>query len=586
MTRLKRLLERIKPDFWDESKQLVEPGLFNYRRIWKLTVLCVSLVSITPLVLLSVMDYNLSRKAVKSEASFPMLRLVSNTSLNVSTFLQEKESLLSFILKNNTYEKLQDSEHLNSLLADIRSSFGGFADLGVLDSRGIQISYAGPFDFQGKNYRSQKWFQKVVEKKVYVSNVFRGYRDEPHLVIALKKDLPGNNFFILRATIDIERFNRLIRSINIRPTSDAFLINTDGVLQTPSAYHGQILEKVDLPLDMLEPADSEVLKLRDQSDKPFFLAYSFIENSPFIFLLVKPQKDLMQNWWKVRLELTGFMIISVTSILIVILSVATWLVSRIYDADIKRTNAVHKIEHTNKMASIGRLAAGVAHEINNPLAVINEKAGLLQDLFKYSEKYAQDQKLSNIADSIIHSVERCSTITRRLLGFARHVDIEWQKVSIDKIIQDVLGFLDKEARYRDITVNVEIPGEVPRFVSDQGQLEQIFLNIINNAFAAVYDKGRIDVIIDWDDDYVRVKVKDNGCGISKENMKRIFEPFFTTKRKQGTGLGLSITYGLVKKLGGELSVSSELGKGSEFVVSLPRNFDPEKDSRKQRCRHP
>jgi two-component system, NtrC family, sensor kinase len=580
--KIKGLKNRLKPRFWDEASHPDQPGLFNYRRIWKLTVLCVSFVSITPLLVLSFMDYNLSSRAMRAEASFPIQRLVSNTNLNVGKFLQEKTSILDFIVHNNNYQDLRSSEHLLSLLTDINKSFRGFADLGVINSSGIQTSYAGPFDFEGKDYSDQEWFNEVLKKDIYVSDVFRGYRDEPHFVVALKKQLDHEDWFILRATIDTEEFNRLIHSLNVRPSTDVFLINQNGMLQTPSTFHGDVLESVDIELSMLEQ-EASILEIQDQKDSKQFLGYSLIDGTPFIVMVIKSQRELMENWWKMRMELTGFMIISIASILLVILIVATYLVSRIHDADIKRASALHKIEHTNKMASIGRLAAGVAHEINNPLAVINEKAGLLKDLFHYSEKYSKDEKLERITDSIIHSVQRCSAITRRLLGFARHVDVVWQKIRVDKVIKDVLGFLDKEAQYREIQVTLETEGDIPEIISDQGQLEQVFLNIINNAFAAVEDKGKIDILISSYPQHIQVRVADNGCGIPPENLKQIFEPFFTTKGDQGTGLGLSITYGLVKKLGGDLSVESELGKGSAFTVCLSRQFNP-KGSPGPKCR--
>lgn len=577
---IKPVLHKFKPRFWDEANQPDQPEIFSYRRIWKLTVFCLFFISITPLLMLGLMEHNLNRKAMQAEVSYPILRLVSNTALSIGTFLQEKKSLLSFIVENNDYHDLTNSVYLADLLNDINASFGGFADLGVIDSHGIQVSYTGPFDFLGKDYSQQEWFTEVVEKNVYISEVFKGYRDEPHFVIALKKYLSTGKWFIIRTTIDTEKFNQLLQSLNVRTSTDVFLVNQDGILQTSSTYHGDVLEKADLNLPGLA-SNSAIQEISDPSGTRHFLGFAKIDQTPFIFMLIKPQKELMKNWWRMRLELLGFMIISVTSILLVILSVATYLVSRIYEADLKRTSAQHKIEHTNKMASIGRLAAGVAHEINNPLAIINEKAGLLKDLFTYSSRYSKDDKLNHIADSIISSVQRCSAITRRLLGFARHVDVVWQKVRIDEVIRDVLEFLNKEALYRSISINLEVKGASPELISDQGQLEQVFLNIINNAFAAIDDNGNIRVLVSSDEDYVSVQVKDNGCGISEENLKRIFEPFFTTKHDQGTGLGLSITYGLVKKLGGELHVESELGKGSTFAVILPKDFDPNNSTGKE-----
>jgi signal transduction histidine kinase len=212
--------------------------------------------------------------------------------------------------------------------------------------------------------------------------------------------------------------------------------------------------------------------------------------------------------------------------------------------------ALHQAEHAGKLASIGRLAAGVAHEINNPLAIINEKAGLLLDLFTYGRECNQNPKLKGLVDSIITAVERCGTITRRLLSFARHMDASLAEVALPELVGEVLGFLGKEAAYRSITVNVTTNGEIPPFVSDRGKLQQIFLNLVNNAFAAMNDGGHLDITIGRESaDTVAVTVADDGCGIPEADLKRIFEPFFTTKKsKGGTGLGLSITYGLVQDL--------------------------------------
>jgi len=258
--------------------------------------------------------------------------------------------------------------------------------------------------------------------------------------------------------------------------------------------------------------------------------------------------------------------------LVVVVIISTKLVTKIYYADLRRAALIHKVEHTNKLASIGRLAAGVAHEINNPLAIINETAGLIKDIFTFSDQYKEDKKLLSLIDSILKQVDRCRTITHRLLGFARHIDVKIEEVDLQTLLEEVLSFLEKEAQYRDIHVNITKTQEIPLIQSDRSKLQQIFLNIINNAFAAVKKGGHIDITLDYlkEKDMVKVAIKDDGIGISPENLKKIFDPFFSTKKDQGgTGLGLSITYGLVKKLKGEIQVESQVGKGTTFFIFLP-----------------
>jgi signal transduction histidine kinase len=261
----------------------------------------------------------------------------------------------------------------------------------------------------------------------------------------------------------------------------------------------------------------------------------------------------------------------VTVILLVILGVATYLVNRIFMADQRRVMSLHQVEYSNKMASLGRLASGVAHEINNPLAIINEKAGLIKDLFSFKAAYAQDPKLVGLVDSILLSVQRCAAITKRLLGFARHMEVTIQPINLEEGIREILSFLEKEAEYRSIVVSVAVLDEIPTFESDRGKLQQIFLNVVNNAFAALADGGRLDITIKRIEPHrVSIAFADNGCGIPENDLKRVFEPFFTTKAdKGGTGLGLSITYGLVQELGGEITVQSEIGKGTTFTIILP-----------------
>jgi len=150
------------------------------------------------------------------------------------------------------------------------------------------------------------------------------------------------------------------------------------------------------------------------------------------------------------------------------------------------------------------------------------------------------------------------------------MEVQWETIDLNTLLREVLEFLEKEAIYREIKVEFNYANEPPPIVSDRGQLQQVFLNIVNNAFAAVEDGGRIDIEIDSVGlDAVAVTIADDGTGIPDDQLSHIFDPFFTTKKGAGTGLGLSITYGIVQKLGGHISVDSEVGEGTRFTVTLP-----------------
>ena len=270
------------------------------------------------------------------------------------------------------------------------------------------------------------------------------------------------------------------------------------------------------------------------------------------------------------MELLQYLAVSITIVILWILGITTYLTKRLKETDRRRVKYLHMAEYSNKLASIGRLAAGVAHEINNPLAIINEKAGLVKDIFHFQKKYQEDAKLLNSMDAILNSVERCSRITRRLLSFARHMDVSVQQIKFDGLIEEVLSFLIKEAEYRSINIVVKIHENIPDIESDRGKLQQIFLNIINNALASMTTGGTVQIEAKAKKDHIHINISDTGCGIAKENMEYIFEPFFSTKTEVGgTGLGLSITYSLVQELGGWIEVDSTVGKGTIFTIILP-----------------
>jgi signal transduction histidine kinase len=173
---------------------------------------------------------------------------------------------------------------------------------------------------------------------------------------------------------------------------------------------------------------------------------------------------------------------------------------------------------------------------------------------------------------VIKSADRCGQITHRLLGFAKHMEVQRETIELDHLLYDVLSFLEREASYRDISVDFKLVDDPPEIISDQGQLQQVFLNIVNNAFAAVDKGGHVDILIARIvPDMVAVTITDDGAGIPDDHLPHIFDPFFTTKKGGGTGLGLSITYGIVQKLGGQITVKSRVGEGTSFTVTLPVN---------------
>jgi two-component system NtrC family sensor kinase len=558
--------------------QMPEEGISpeRYRILRRNIIILMLLITIIPLFLMAFINYHQYQSALKDEIVAPLRVLVNKTKHSFELFLAGRVSTVSFIASAYSYDDLADEKKLNRIFRVLKQEFKGFVDLGLIDANGVQVSYVGPYELKGKNYAEQGWFHQVKVNGVYVSDVFMGFRRFPHIVIAVQHTTDAGNSWILRATIDTARFDDLIASMGLDRQSDAFVINRSGIFQTRSKFYGKVLDTypVAVPPPSYEP---NVVEQKDSKGRDVLMAYAYFNEWDFILMVVKPRAEVLKVWYTLKGELLLIFVASVLVIFVVVFGLTRVLVERVRESDQKRELAFRGIEHSQKLSSIGRLAAGVAHEVNNPLAVINEKAGLMKDLIGYTPGFPDKDKFLGLVEAIIQSVERCRAITHRLLGFARRMDVEVQILDINDILKEVIGFLEKEALHRNIKLGLHLAPDLPRIASDRGQLQQVFLNVLNNAFAAVEDGGTVSVIT-WekDMDTVVITFQDNGHGMSEETLKHIYEPFFTTKKDhRGTGLGLSITYGIVKRLGGDIGVQSKEGQGTRFTVYLPKKSKEE-----------
>lgn len=216
--------------------------------------------------------------------------------------------------------------------------------------------------------------------------------------------------------------------------------------------------------------------------------------------------------------------------------------------------------HSEKLASMGRLTAGIAHEIGNPLTAVFSFLQILRDMEN------EDFKKESL-DTIIFHMKRIADTVRQLSSLSKIPPQELKPLKINTVLRNALDLMKYDKRAKNITIREELEG-VPEIISDENQVAQVFINLILNAVDAMPDGGKLMIRSRAVAGNVQIEVEDTGVGIAKENMARIFDPFFTTKEK-GTGLGLSVTYGIVKRLGGEIEVESEPGQGTRFRISLP-----------------
>jgi len=404
----------------------------------------------------------------------------------------------------------------------------------------------------------------------YISDVYMGFRQVPHFIIAVKGEA-GNSSWILRATIDSDIFNRLVRSAQVGTSGDAYIVNRQGMFQTNPRFEGVILGHANI--DTLKFGEgTTVIEKKVPGSDTRYIGGSWLKDGDWVMVI--SQIAGQEKGWLVKARNTEILIIAIGCLIIcsAIVLISHILVRHLEQTDKEMNELNSQLIQQDKLAALGKMAAGIAHEINNPLAVIGEKAGWMEDLLA-EEEFQNSVNYKEFAAAIAkieEHVDRARKITHSMLGFARRMEPRLDDVEINRVLDQTIDIMANHARINDIEIKKHFTDRLPVIASDQSQLQQVFMNLINNAIDAIGSDGTIDITTRLDKDLINIIIRDDGPGIPEAIKKKIFDPFFTTKQSgKGTGLGLSISYSIIEKMGGRITVESSEGKGTAFVVSLP-----------------
>ncbi len=556
----------------------------------KITAL-ILIVSFFPLILTTGILFYRFNQTYTEKIQAHISELVQKHSQNIDSFLLEKLGNIRYTARQFDSSQQSPKIFLQQHLALLKNEYGDvFTDLGMVNEKGIQFAYEGPFKFENADYSSADWYIKAIDKPFFISDVFVGLRGHPHFIIAVKIKSNGSDY-ILRSTINFGAFNSLVENIQIGKTGLAFLVNSKGELQTQI----KVELKESIITSMLDRScyknnKTIFAKKQDASGNKFLCVTSMLKNIDWIMVFRQDIKDAFHDLWKIQILTLVIFILCCVAILAVAFVLPRNIVKLISKSD-KKTEVMNKqVVESGKLATIGELAAGIAHEINNPVAIMVEEAGWIEDLLE--EEDLKECKNLNEFTRALRQIntqgKRCKEITHKLLSFARKTDSTVNDVQINDAIKEIVSLSAQMARYNKVIIETKLDEGIPYIRISPSELQQVILNFFNNAIDAMEKTGgtiKVETKVSKiEKNHVVILIEDNGPGIPKDNLNRIFDPFFTTKAVgKGTGLGLSICYGIIQKMGGKIDVHSHVGVGTKFRIWIPfqDNIIENKDDRKE-----
>jgi len=535
------------------------------RRLGARMVAVVVLFGLVPLVAMGVAGYLASRRALTEQTRSALAAMVANRKVTVELFLDETMRQLELAAEAIPVAELARPSVLDGLLQQMGRRRGGIVDLGLIGSDGRHLAYVGPYHLQEFDYHEQSWFREVMVLGRYESDVFLGFRRFPHMVMAVKRRDAGRDY-VLRATVDTDLLGTLAREGGLESGAEVFILNRGGEYQTGDGTGSGLMERAAVGPQPLH-AGVRVVETRGPRGREL-IATSWLRGEAWVLVARQrlPGQFQAPGFAAVlAVFLAGALLVPLLAVVVV-----RRRLRQMRDLQAERASLYETVAQSQKMAAVGRLAAGVAHEINNPLAIIQAQAGVLRDLIDDRPGMPEAPELSARVQRVEQQIERIRKVTHRLLGFSRRLGPEVEPVDVVAALDETVGFVEAELQGGAVAL-VKDYQDVPIVRTSLGQVQQVFLNLINNALDALGGRGEIRLAVRAADPGVVVEVSDNGPGIPAADVERIFDPFYSTKSgdRHHAGLGLAICRDIMLSLGGRITVLNRPGGGTTFSLWFP-----------------
>jgi two-component system NtrC family sensor kinase len=538
-------------------------------------------VPLVPYLLALAIAYTFFINALASNSHNTMERIVQHQARYIEQYLHERKGDLSFILKNFSVQEIVAPGAIEKLFTTLQRDGSAFIDLGLIDGQGRHLAYFGPHQLLDKNYANEQWFIETRKHGEFVSDVFLGFRGVPHFVVALA--MPGKQGFVLRATVDSEAFSRFVESVRVGETGEAFLLNGQGQYQTQHTGQWELLATASDAEAFLGPVYGvDTFVHQSSGGQKYLAAVASVNKGRWRLVAQQEVRDAYRDVYT-----AGMYIVTVSVIGgLVTVSLAFFSSNRIGNSLMEKESEKDllrdRLYRSVRLAELGEMTASFAHEINNPLQIMKSELTMLDLVLEDAEK--ENVPLTGTVKSEVHDsldqmklqINRCSQITSSILRFGRKEPAAATRLDLNDLVRDIGSMVAKKAETRGIDFQRSVKPGTPPILGDASKLQQIFVNLLNNAIYAIVERhgntgGKLEFTAEsGGSGWALVKVRDNGPGIPKDVLANIYTPFFTTKPpEKGTGLGLSVCYGLIESMGGNIEVSTREGEGTVFSVLLP-----------------
>lgn len=529
----------------------------HFRRLWSRVLVALMASAFIPLAVIGGIFSIYSVSIFKSRTVEMLVRDVESRRQNLDRFLSDRVLELKWVARTPT-AILTGQEPFEAYTRDLSLEFPWIHDLGIFDREGNQLAYHGSLARETRNFSDRPWFRTASSTGTCISDQELGYRQLPHISIAVLRDRDEPSL-IIRASMDAENLGRqLMPDGETFQTADVFLVNREGHYQTRPRTGWRLM--VDSGLGLQRPFDGT--RVDEAHGK--ILVTTWLSAVPWVLAARFDADEVFAPALEMRILSVWAFILGGIIIVFLVLLAANTLVSRLEDKRQRIQHLNRQLHRSSFMTSTMELGMGLLRDIADRLASITVASQWMENHLAGDLTPQAGEDLKQIMASATTARERLNQFLSGMRTDAYMIT----DVNLVDVLEELVGWLKKDLTLRCIRVVWEAGRQPPVIRSDRGRLRHAIQNILLNAVHAVDTHGKIHIAVVADGRGVAVTISDSGTGIPEADRERIFEPLYTTK-SDGTGLGLPVARDIIQALGGSLILNPSSGKGAAFRMVLP-----------------